>query len=96
MTMTAPVPACSAAWTGTITTCSMPIWTVGFFEFINNEHRYSQYLNRVGNDTITAATTGSFAGLAGNRFRPLCADRQLTYVDAGFGVDFGARPACSM
>ena len=33
----------------------------GLFEFINDENRYSQYLNRVGNATITTSTTGSFA-----------------------------------
>ena len=63
----------------------------GLFEFINNEHRYSQYLNRVGNVTITSPTTGSFAqGAPEADFDKYVQYRQLTYVDAGGGVDFSS------
>lgn len=61
----------------------------GIFEFINNENRYSQYLNRIGNDAINSPTTGSFAqGAPETDFDRFVQYRQLTYVDAGFGADF--------
>jgi TonB-dependent receptor len=61
----------------------------GIFEFINDEHRYSQYLNRVGNATITAPTTGSFAqGAPETDYDKYVQYRQLTYVDVGGGADF--------
>lgn len=60
----------------------------GIFEFINNENRYSQYLNRIGNATINSPTTGSFAqGAPETDFDRFVQYRQLTYVDAGFGAD---------
>jgi len=63
----------------------------GLFEFINNEHRYSQYLNRSGNPLIATATTGSFAaGSPEVDFDKYVQYRQLSYVDAGGGVDFDA------
>ncbi|HEY4077159.1 MAG TPA: TonB-dependent receptor [Rhizomicrobium sp.] len=62
----------------------------GIFEFVNNESRYSQYLNRVGNATITSPTTGSFAqGSPESDFDRYVQYRQLTYVDVGGGADFG-------
>lgn len=64
----------------------------GLFEFVNNEDRYSQYLNRAGNATITSPTTGSFAqGAPETDYDRYVQYRQLTYVDAGFGADFGER-----
>jgi len=60
----------------------------GIFEFINNENRYSQYLNRVGNATITSPTTGSFAqGSPDADFDRYVQYRQLTYVDVSAGAD---------
>jgi TonB-dependent receptor len=62
----------------------------GIFEFVNNESRYSQYLNRVGNATITSPTTGSFAqGSPESDYDRYVQYRQLTYVDVGGGADFG-------
>jgi TonB-dependent receptor len=66
--------------------------SAGYFTFTNDENRYSQYLNRVGQPTMTTATAGSFAG--GNaevdydRYVQL---RELAYVDAGVGADFDAK-----
>lgn len=61
----------------------------GIFEFINDENRYSQYLNRVGNVTITSPTTGSFAqGSPEADYDKFVQYRQLTYVDIGGGADF--------
>jgi TonB-dependent receptor len=61
----------------------------GVFEFVNDEHRYSQYLNRVGNATITSDTTGSFAtGSPEVDFDKYVQYRQLSYIDVGGGVDF--------
>ena len=59
----------------------------GLFEFINDENRYSQYLNRVGDATITSPTTGSFAqGSAEADFDRYVQYRQITYADAAGGV----------
>ncbi|MGA7712145.1 MAG: TonB-dependent receptor [Rhizomicrobium sp.] len=59
----------------------------GLFEFINDENRYSQYLSRIGNPTITSPTTGSFAqGNAEADFDRYVQYRQITYADAGGGV----------
>jgi TonB-dependent receptor len=61
--------------------------SAGEFEFINDEHRYSQYLNRVGNATITSPTTGSFAqGAPETDYDKYVQYRELTYVDAGAGM----------
>jgi TonB-dependent receptor len=61
----------------------------GVFEFINDENRYSQYLNRVGNATITSPTTGSFAqGSPEVDYDKYVQYRQLSYVDIGGGADF--------
>jgi TonB-dependent receptor len=61
----------------------------GIFEFINDENRYSQYLNRVGNITVTGPTTGSFAqGSPETDYDKYVQYRQLTYVDVGGGADF--------
>jgi TonB-dependent receptor len=64
----------------------------GVFEFVNDEHRYSQYLNRIGNATINSDSTGSFA--AGNAevdFDKYVQYRQLSYIDVGGGVNFSDR-----
>jgi TonB-dependent receptor len=59
----------------------------GIFEHINNEDRYSQYLNRVGNVTITSPTSGSFAqGSPEVDYDRYVQYRQLTYVDVGGGI----------
>lgn len=61
----------------------------GIFEFVNDENRYSQYLNRVGNVSITSATTGSFAqGSPEVDYDKYVQYRQLYYADAGAAVDF--------
>src|SRR5579859_3300704 len=64
----------------------------GLFEFINDENRWSQYLNRVGNATINSPTTGSFAQGAPevdyDRYVQL---RQMAYVDVGGGMNLSNR-----
>ena len=61
----------------------------GFFQFINDENRHSQYLNRSGDPTITSPTTGSFAaGYAEVDYDKYVQDRFLEYVDVGGGVNF--------
>jgi TonB-dependent receptor len=66
--------------------------TAGIFQFKNDEHRYSQYLNRVGDATIATATTGSFAEGSGEvDFDKYIQWRRLYYVDAGIGADFDAK-----
>lgn len=63
--------------------------SAGEFEFINDEHRYSQYLNRVGDATITSPTTGSFAqGAPETDFDKYVQYRELSYIDAGAGITF--------
>ncbi len=64
----------------------------GLFRFTNNENRYSQYLNRVGPADITSATTGSFAQGQGEAdYDHYVQTRQLAYIDAGVGADFGPK-----
>ena len=61
----------------------------GFFEFVNDESRSSQYLNRVGNATITSATTGSFAsGSPEVDYDKYVQYREIAYVAANVGADF--------
>ncbi len=61
----------------------------GFFEFINNENRWSQYLNRSGNATITSPTTGSFAaGSPEDDFDRFVQYRELNYINGHAVVDF--------
>ncbi|HEY2009576.1 MAG TPA: TonB-dependent receptor [Rhizomicrobium sp.] len=61
----------------------------GFFEFVNNENRWSQYLNRVGNATITSPTTGSFAsGSPESDFDRYVQYRELNYIQGHAAVDF--------
>jgi TonB-dependent receptor len=61
----------------------------GVFEFTNDENRYSQYLNRVGDATITSDTTGSFAtGSPEVDYDKYVQYRQLDYIDVGGSVDF--------
>jgi TonB-dependent receptor len=63
----------------------------GFFEFINNENRWSQYLNRVGNATITSPTTGSFAsGAPEADFDRFVQYRELNYIQGHGALDFAA------
>src|SRR6201996_954734 len=63
----------------------------GFFEFINNENRWSQYLNRTGNATITSPTTGSFAaGSAEADFDRYVQYRELNYIQGHAALDFAA------
>jgi TonB-dependent receptor len=61
----------------------------GFFEFVNNENRWSQYLNRVGNATITSPTTGSFAsGAPEADFDRYVQYRELNYLQGHAALDF--------
>ena len=63
----------------------------GVFTFINNENRYSQYLNRVGNPTIATAATGSFAqGSADVDYDRYVQFREIAYVNFDIAHDFGA------
>jgi TonB-dependent receptor len=63
----------------------------GFFEFINNENRWSQYLNRVGNATITSPTTGSFAqGAPESDFDRFVQYREMNYINGHAAIDFAA------
>jgi len=63
----------------------------GFFEFVNNENRWSQYLNRSGNATITSPTTGSFAaGSPEDDFDRFVQYRELSYVQGHAALDFAA------
>ena len=66
--------------------------TGGVFEFKNDEHRYSQYLNRVGGATITGPDTGSFAQGSGEvDYDKYVQWRRLYYIDVGLGVDFDSK-----
>jgi TonB-dependent receptor len=63
----------------------------GAFEFVNNENRWSQYLNRVGNATITSPTTGSFAsGAPEADFDRYVQYRELNYLQGHAAIDFAA------
>ncbi len=69
----------------------MPIWTVASSSSSTTSTAIRNILNRVGNDTIhRSLTTGGFAqGSPETDFDRYVQTRQLTYVDAGFGADFG-------
>jgi len=63
----------------------------GFFEFVNDENRWSQYLNRVGNATITSPTTGSFAqGAPEADFDRYVQYREMNYINGHAAIDFAA------
>ena len=63
----------------------------GAFEFVNNENRWSQYLNRLGNATITSPTTGSFAsGAPEADFDRYVQYRELNYLQGHAAIDFAA------
>ena len=59
----------------------------GIFENVNDEHRYSQYLNKAGNSTITSLTrpAASSAGAPDVDYDKFVQYRQLAYADAGAG-----------
>lgn len=63
----------------------------GAFEFVNNENRYSQYLNRDGYATITSTTTGSFAaGSPEVDYDRYVQYRELNYLNGHAALDFDA------
>ncbi len=62
----------------------------GVFTFTNNENRYSQYLNRVGNPNIATATTGSFAqGNADVDYDRYVQFREISYINLDIAREFG-------
>jgi TonB-dependent receptor len=62
----------------------------GLFTFTNDENRYSQYLNRVGNATIATATTGSFAQGSGEvDYDRYVQFREIAYVNLDIAREFG-------
>lgn len=64
----------------------------GVFRFKNDESRYSQYLNRVGDADITSATAGSFAqGSGQDQYDKYIQYRELAYIDFGVGATLGPR-----
>jgi TonB-dependent receptor len=64
----------------------------GVFTFTNDENRYSQYLNRVGNATIATATTGSFAQGSGEvDYDRYVQFREIAYVNLDIAREFGPR-----
>ena len=64
----------------------------GIFRFKNEENRYSQYLNRVGDADITSATTGTFAeGSGQDQYDKYIQYRELAYVDFGVGATLGPK-----
>ncbi len=63
----------------------------GVFEFVNDESRSSQYLNRVGGATITSDTTGSFAsGSPEVDYDKYVQYREINYINANAGADFAS------
>jgi TonB-dependent receptor len=63
----------------------------GYFQFINNENRYSQYLNRVGDATLLTDTTGTFAEGSGEvDYDKYVQNRESEFIEAGGGINFAA------
>lgn len=63
----------------------------GLFEHDNDEHRYSNYLNKAGTITITSPTTGSFSqGSADADYDKYNQYRRLAYID--FGLEWRMDP----